>query len=116
MDYNQSQKLDAVFNVWNTVRLDTDGTADGAGAGGMFEVPLTAKLNAIADDVAALKARPTSVVGMSEQDKADIAAAITGSLGATLDAMVGRVLEAQRKAAQAAAMIYDNDPTNDPAV
>jgi hypothetical protein len=44
MDVNQNAKLDAVFNAWDTVKLDTnnDGTADQT-----FPVPLTALLKAM---------------------------------------------------------------------
>jgi hypothetical protein len=50
MDANQNAKLDAIFNAWPTVKLDTtgDGKADTA-----FPVPLTAKLDAIDAKVSA---------------------------------------------------------------
>lgn len=44
MDFNQNAKLDAVFNVYPTVGLDTDATADGKGTLGTFPVPLTQML------------------------------------------------------------------------
>ena len=56
MDYNQAQKLDAVFNVYDTVRLDTDAVADGAGGLASFPVPLTQMLKAIRAEVTSLAA------------------------------------------------------------
>lgn len=44
MDFNQNAKLDAVFNVYPTVGLDTDATVDGKGTLGTFPVPLTQML------------------------------------------------------------------------
>lgn len=41
MDYNQSQKLTALFDALDKVKLDTDGTPDGQGTSQEFPVPMT---------------------------------------------------------------------------
>lgn len=74
MDFNESQKLDAVFNVYNTVTLDTDGTVNGAGTLATFPVPLTGLLKSVAADVAAIKAGQASVP--VQVDAAAVAAAL----------------------------------------
>lgn len=68
MDTNQSQKLDAIFNAWDQVKLDTgvDGVADQS-----FAVPLTALLK----DIQAKLANPVPV----EVDADAVAAALAAN-------------------------------------
>lgn len=89
MDVNQNAKLDAIFNAWPTVKLDTtgDGKVDTA-----FPVPLTARLDAIdaklADPVpvevdaaavaAALIADPTFLPALAKAVNDDAAARLAG--------------------------------------
>jgi hypothetical protein len=47
MDFNQNAKLDAVFNLYPKVKLDTDAVTDGKGGIQEFPVPLTEALNRI---------------------------------------------------------------------
>jgi hypothetical protein len=55
VDFNQNAKLDGVFNLSDTVKLDRDATPDGKGDVAVFPVPLTVFLKQLAKDVAALK-------------------------------------------------------------
>jgi hypothetical protein len=62
MKFNESQKLDAVFNLYPTVKLDTDSVEDGKGTLGTFPVPITVTLARIEkklDELLAAK-KPTS--------------------------------------------------------
>lgn len=54
VDFNDKQKLDAVFNVYPKVTLDVDAVPDGKGTLGSFPVPLTLLLNNILAKVEAL--------------------------------------------------------------
>lgn len=72
MDFNQAQKLDGIFNLFPTVKLDTDATPDGKGTLKDFPVPLTAAVKALAADVGALKAAPAA-------DAGQLAAALAGN-------------------------------------
>ncbi len=100
LDFNQAQKLDAVFNASATVSLDTDAVADGSGPRGTFQVPLTAKLNAlaaaiaecnaavvrVADRVAALPTAPAAgPAALSAADVDAVASAVADKLRARLE-------------------------------
>lgn len=56
MDFNEHQKLDAVFNLYPTVKLDQDNIPDGKGNIGVFPVPLTVFLNNMMAKIDALSA------------------------------------------------------------
>lgn len=51
MDFNQSQQLKAIFNVWSEIELDTDATPDGVGGLQMFPVPLSQRFVALEKQV-----------------------------------------------------------------
>lgn len=70
MDFNQSQQLYGVFNLAETVPLDTDEKPDGTGALKDFPVPLTKRFNALekkVDAIAAQVAKPVEVALTADQ-------------------------------------------------
>lgn len=75
MDFNQSQKLDAIFDLKDTVTLDTDGNPDGKGTTRSFPVPLTKFLK----DLSAKIAAPVPV------DPAVLTAAVNAAVQAALE-------------------------------
>lgn len=88
VDFNQNAKLDAVFNVYNTVTLDTDATVNGSGTLATFPVPLTGLLKAMSADIAAIKAGQGSVPAQVDaQDVADALAGNTAFLAAVAKAV-----------------------------
>jgi N-acetyl-anhydromuramyl-L-alanine amidase AmpD len=80
MDFNQSQKLDAVFNLYPTVTLDTDAAPDGKGTLGRFPVPLTVWTQAVDRRLADLATRP-AMVALTAEDKAELVAGLAMRIG-----------------------------------
>jgi hypothetical protein len=64
MDYNEHQKLDAVFNLYPKVKLDQDNIPDGKGTIAEFPVPLTVFLNNMMAKIEALSSPQVAPVDL----------------------------------------------------
>ena len=72
MNFNQDKVLSAVFNLAETVMLDTDRAIDGKGTLREFPVPITATINGLVKDVAEVRksladAGPVEITLSTEQ-------------------------------------------------
>ncbi len=88
LDFNQNAKLDAIFDVKDTVTLDTDGTPDGKGTTRGFPVPLTKFLK----DLSAKIGAPAPV------DPAMLTAAVNAAVQTALENPTPAFLTAIAKA------------------
>lgn len=77
MDFNQSAKLDGIFNLLKTVTLDTDGIVDGKGGLASFEVPITKVIESMAADIETIKnTKPPAGSTLTDADVNRIAQAV----------------------------------------
>lgn len=102
MDFNQSQQLYAVFNLVETIKLDTDATPDGAGALKDFPVPITKRVKGLETQVAAILAKVSAPipVTLNEAQLAELSARVAA-------AVTEKVLRPMADAAQAEAESLD---------
>lgn len=93
MDYNQSAKLDAIFDLKDTVTLDTDGTPDGKGATRSFPVPVTKFLKDLSAKVTAPAPVTVDPVVLAAAVNAAVQAAFASPTPAFLTAVAKAVVD-----------------------
>lgn len=94
MDFNQSAKLDGLFNAADTVSLDTDGTVDGKGAKGSFSVPLVALIKSQHAETMSTLAKVAEAAGIDPAELDAIRASAAAGVAAALEGGAERLIAA----------------------